>query len=66
LVSVRRAPSAAVVELSAAAAPRRLAALARALLAPHGAHVEEDHDGARGWALRVALPARAAEAVAPA
>jgi hypothetical protein len=46
-----------VVELSAAiAAPAEVGAVARALLAPHGAIVEEDAAAGHGWRLRIALP----------
>jgi hypothetical protein len=49
------------VELSAPGAiPADAAAIARALLAPHGAVAEESDAGGRSWRLRLALPAAAA------
>lgn len=65
-VAVRVAAGTPVVELaSRGEASAFAAALARALLAPHGARVEEERVDA-GWRLRVALPAAPAEALAPA
>jgi hypothetical protein len=46
----------------AAAAPPGLAAIARALLAPHGAEVEEASAAGDGWRLAIALPPAAADA----
>ncbi|HEY6006570.1 MAG TPA: hypothetical protein VIV57_27065, partial [Anaeromyxobacter sp.] len=56
-VSVSSVGAEPVVELSAAiAAPAEVGAVARALLAPHGAIVEEDAAAGHGWRLRIALP----------
>jgi hypothetical protein len=65
-VTVRARPAGPLVEIAVdAARPPGAAALARALLAPQGARVEEDGARGRGWTLRIALPPAGA-ALAPA
>jgi hypothetical protein len=57
LVSVSGGAAEPLVEFSAAiAAPAEVGVVARALLAPHGATVEEDAAAGHGWRLRIALP----------
>jgi hypothetical protein len=65
-VAVRARAAGPLLEISSdAARPPGAAALARALLAPQGARVEEDGARGRGWTLRIALPPAGA-ALAPA
>jgi PAS domain-containing protein len=66
-VSVRDAGPFPIIEVAGdGAAPLAVGGLARALLAPHGARVEEEAAGRRGWMLRIALPPAPARAMAPA
>jgi hypothetical protein len=59
-------PAPSVVVAAPGARAGALAPLARALLAPHGARVEELPAPAHAWRLRVVLPAAPADALAPA